>query len=69
MATSWTQAKRDCRALGFTLKPTGFGQEHALYVTGTRKPMEDDSTYFTTCANDATESARKWRSHIDSFQV
>ncbi len=65
---TWTQAKRECRALGFTLKATGFGQEHALYLTGTRNAMDDLATYFTTCPNDAYESARAWRQSMDGYR-
>ncbi len=64
---TWTQAKRECRALGFTLKGTGFGQEHALNLKGTRNATDEPSTYFATCPNDAYESARAWRRKIDEM--
>ncbi len=64
---TWTQAKLECRALGFTLKATEFGQEHALFPTGTRNATDEPSTYFTTCPNDAYETARAWRRKIDEM--
>lgn len=54
---TWTQARAACRALGFTLRPTGCDAERALFRVGTRDPLTHAHTYFTSDPEDAAGTA------------
>ena len=53
---TWSQAERECRALGFTLRRSGYGKEHVLYRQGTS--ADHPAAYFTECPKDAAETCR-----------
>lgn len=55
--TTFTQARKECRALGYTLrKETPGSDDLALYPLGTG--IDAPSAYFTTCPVDALETCR-----------
>ena len=62
---TFTDAKRACRALGFTLRRTIPGEsEMVLYLIGTG--ADSPSAYFTDCPADALGTARAWFESLEA---
>jgi hypothetical protein len=47
---TWAIAARECRAMGWTVKATGYGGERVAYPKG--KNEDWPSSYFTSCPED-----------------